>query len=269
MKATPYTFSYGVNSLETGDVKEHKERVTPEGVTEGEYRWLQPNGLFRVTRYTADNGGYRAVVSEEAGEPVATYYTNTLLGSSQGSFIDNFQSNSQGFRSFQPSNRGSSRTQSFQSGGFSTSPSFQNQELTGFVNPQNTFQSGSTNGQSFQNQELTGLQFQGFVNPQNTFQSGSANGQSFQNQGFSGSRVFQNPRNIINGGIIDGGVIDSTSGTFRSGFNQFGSNSNNFNSNLNPSFSNLNRFGNSGFSNGDINRGTAVVLSTNRNRFFV
>lgn len=43
----PYQFSYGVNVPETDDIKEHKETTSPEGRTEGEYRWLQPNGLFR------------------------------------------------------------------------------------------------------------------------------------------------------------------------------------------------------------------------------
>ncbi|XP_066962576.1 uncharacterized protein DDB_G0280315-like isoform X2 [Macrobrachium rosenbergii] len=249
---TPYAFAYGVNSPETGDVKEHKESVSPSGVTEGEYRWLQPNGLFRVTRYTADNGGYRAVVSEEAGEPVATYYTNSLQGSgtSQGSVITSFQSNNQGFSSFQPGNLVISRTQNFQNQGFTNTPNFQNQEFRDF-------------------------QFQGFRSPQNIFPRDSSNSQSFQNRGFSGSQVFQNQRNVIDGGIIDGGIIDggvtsTTSNTFGSGFNRFGSNQNNFNRNFNrnfDSFNNFDGFGNSGFTSGDINRGTAVVFSSNRNRF--
>merc|ERR1712106_700804 len=77
--AVPYDFSYGVNVVETGDVKEHKETKTAEGRTDGEYRWLQPNGLFRVVRYyvTADSG-FVAQVSEEPGPDVPNYYTNSI-----------------------------------------------------------------------------------------------------------------------------------------------------------------------------------------------
>ncbi|XP_066962326.1 uncharacterized protein [Macrobrachium rosenbergii] len=68
-RPTPYSLAYGVSDPNTGDEKEHKETVSPSGVTEGEFRWLQPNGLFRITRYTADDvSGFRAIVSEEPGE---------------------------------------------------------------------------------------------------------------------------------------------------------------------------------------------------------
>ncbi|XP_066962323.1 uncharacterized protein [Macrobrachium rosenbergii] len=240
----PYSFAYGVNSLETGDVKEHKETLSPSGVTEGEYRWLQPNGLFRVTRYTADGGGYRAVVSEEAGEPVPVITTPTASTGQinrKGSVITSFRSNNQGFSGFQPG-----RTQIFQSQGLPISSTFPNREFT-----------------SFRNQD--------FRSPQITFSQGSSNGQTFQNGGFSGSRVFQNPGNVIDGGIIDGGIIDggvtiidggvtiSSSSDFEPGFNRFGSNQNNFNANLNtnfvPPFGDFNRFGNSGFANRNFNRG--------------
>ncbi|XP_064085272.1 uncharacterized protein LOC135200564 [Macrobrachium nipponense] len=255
----PYSFAYGVNSLETGDIKEHKETVSPSGVTEGEYRWLQPNGLFRVTRYTADNGGYRAVVSEEAGTPVATYYTNSLQGSgpSQGSVITSFRSNNQAIGGFQPGNLVISRAQDFQNQGFTNSPNFQNREFT-----------------SFQNQD--------FRSPRITISQGSSNGQTFQDGGFPGSQVFQNQGNVIDGGIIDGGIIDggvsfidggvtiSSSSDFEPGFNRFVSNQNNFNANLNANFGpfgDFNRFDNSGFRNRNINGGTAVVLASNQNRF--
>ena len=46
----PYSFGYGVNVLETSDVKEHKETKSESGRTEGMYRWLQPNGLYRYYR---------------------------------------------------------------------------------------------------------------------------------------------------------------------------------------------------------------------------
>ncbi|MPC19209.1 Synaptobrevin [Portunus trituberculatus] len=44
-----YDFGYGVSVPHTGDAKEHKETVSQTGRTEGEYRWLQPNGLYRPT----------------------------------------------------------------------------------------------------------------------------------------------------------------------------------------------------------------------------
>lgn len=43
----PYEYAYGVNNATTGDVKEHLEVTSASGRTEGEYRWLQPNGLFK------------------------------------------------------------------------------------------------------------------------------------------------------------------------------------------------------------------------------
>lgn len=49
-RVTPYDFGYGVSVPATGDAKEHKEYVSPSGHTEGEYRVLQPNGLYRYTR---------------------------------------------------------------------------------------------------------------------------------------------------------------------------------------------------------------------------
>ncbi|XP_063889876.1 uncharacterized protein LOC135116380 [Scylla paramamosain] len=83
---TPYDFAYGVSVPNTGDAKEHKETVSPSGRTEGEYRWLQPNGLYRVVRYFVEgDSGFQAEVSEEPGPDVANYYTNSLTQeSSQG-----------------------------------------------------------------------------------------------------------------------------------------------------------------------------------------
>ncbi|XP_069987042.1 uncharacterized protein [Penaeus vannamei] len=75
----PHDFAYGVEVPETGDAKEHKQSVSPSGRTEGEYRWLLPNGLFKVVRYFVDGGsGFQAEVSEEPGPAVGNYYTNSL-----------------------------------------------------------------------------------------------------------------------------------------------------------------------------------------------
>ncbi|XP_050736888.1 uncharacterized protein LOC127008645 [Eriocheir sinensis] len=86
---TPHDFGYGVSVAETGDAKEHKQSVLPSGRTEGEYRWLQPNGLFRVVRYFVEgNSGFQAEVSEEPGPDVTNYYTNSLTQeNSQGAAV--------------------------------------------------------------------------------------------------------------------------------------------------------------------------------------
>ncbi|XP_069986347.1 uncharacterized protein [Penaeus vannamei] len=75
----PHDFAYGVEVPDTGDAKEHKQSVSPSGRTEGEYRWLLPNGLFNVVRYFVDgDSGFQAEVSEEPGPAVGNYYTNSL-----------------------------------------------------------------------------------------------------------------------------------------------------------------------------------------------
>ncbi|ROT76907.1 cuticular protein CPR76a [Penaeus vannamei] len=75
----PHDFAYGVEVSDTGDAKEHKQTVSPSGRTEGEYRWLQPNGLYTVVRYYVDgDSGFQAEVSEEPGPAVGNYYTNSL-----------------------------------------------------------------------------------------------------------------------------------------------------------------------------------------------
>ncbi|XP_042861845.1 uncharacterized protein LOC122246998 isoform X2 [Penaeus japonicus] len=75
----PHDFSYGVQESDTGDAKEHKQSVSPSGRTEGEYRWLLPNGLFNVVRYYVDgDSGFQAQVSEEPGPAVGNYYANSL-----------------------------------------------------------------------------------------------------------------------------------------------------------------------------------------------
>merc|ERR1712212_1452473 len=75
----PHDFAYGVNDPETGDAKEHKQSVSASGRTEGEYRWLQPNGLYTVVKYFVDgDSGFQAEVSEEPGPAISNYYTNSL-----------------------------------------------------------------------------------------------------------------------------------------------------------------------------------------------
>ncbi|XP_037788516.1 uncharacterized protein LOC119583860 [Penaeus monodon] len=88
-KVTPYEFGYGVSQPETGDAKEHRQFLSPSGKVGGEYRWLQPNGLYRVTRYHIDDaGGYHATVSEEDGNQVSNYYFNAVDYSSASQPLD-------------------------------------------------------------------------------------------------------------------------------------------------------------------------------------
>ncbi|KAL7642999.1 UNVERIFIED_CONTAM: hypothetical protein RMT77_006288 [Armadillidium vulgare] len=75
----PYEFGYGVNNANTGDAKEHKETTSENGRTEGEYRWLQPNGLFRVVRYYVEgNSGFIAEVTEEEKPRLKNYMFSNL-----------------------------------------------------------------------------------------------------------------------------------------------------------------------------------------------
>ncbi|XP_037788547.1 uncharacterized protein LOC119583901 [Penaeus monodon] len=84
----PHEFAYGVEAPETGDVKEHKQSVSRTGRTDGEYRWLQPNGLYQVVRYYVDgDSGFQAHVSEEPGPGVGNYYSNSLSGESSVGFV--------------------------------------------------------------------------------------------------------------------------------------------------------------------------------------
>ncbi|XP_066963263.1 probable GH family 25 lysozyme 3 [Macrobrachium rosenbergii] len=296
---TPYSFAYGVSDPDTGDEKEHKETVSPSGVTEGEFRWLQPNGLYRTTRYTADDAlGFRAIVSEEPGERVGNYYTNSLLGGSvevpsvfpsrgnQQSFSGFQSGNQQSFSGFQSGNQPS--FSGFQSGNQQSFNNFdvRNQVVTSSQNFQNqapsrgpTFQTSTIS--TTQNQGFTSLPVQSFIIPQNP------QPQTFTT--FTTSQPSQSTGNIIDGGIIDGGfvsggvidggIVGTTSTTFDSGFNQFnpstssfnsGSSLNSFGSTSNNFGLNSNRFGTSRLSsrnNNNSNQGLAVLLAGDSNRF--
>ncbi|XP_042861840.1 uncharacterized protein LOC122246997 isoform X1 [Penaeus japonicus] len=91
----PYDFAYGVEVPETGDSKEHKQSASPSGRTDGEYRWLQPNGLYTIVRYYVDgDSGFQAEVSEEPGPAVGNYYANSLSQESASGVVS---STNQGF----------------------------------------------------------------------------------------------------------------------------------------------------------------------------
>ncbi|XP_064085270.1 uncharacterized protein LOC135200561 [Macrobrachium nipponense] len=271
---TPYSFAYGVSDPDTGYEKEHKETVSPSGVTEGEFRWLQPNGLYRTTRYTADDAlGFRAIVSEEPGERVGNYYTNSLLGGSvEVPSVFPSRGNLQSFSGFQSGNQQS--FSGFDSGNriVTSSQSFQNQAPSRVP----TIQTISTT----QDQGFTSLPVQSFTIRQNP------QPQTFTT--FTTSQPSQSSGNIVDGGIIDGGVVSggvidggivgTTSTTFDSGFNQFNPNANSFNagsslSNFGSTPSNFvinsNRFGSTRFSstNNNNHQGLAVLLAGDSNRF--
>ncbi|XP_066963260.1 uncharacterized protein [Macrobrachium rosenbergii] len=273
---TPYSFAYGVSDPDTGDEKEHKETVSPSGVTEGEFRWLQPNGLFRITRYTADDAsGFRAIVSEEPGERVGNYYTNSLLGGSvEVPSVFPSRGNLQSFSGFQAGNQ-----QSFNSGNriVTSSQNFQTQA----PRRRPTFQTSTIS--TTQNQGFTSLPVQSFTIPQNP------QPQTFTT--FTSSQPSQSTGNIIDGGIIDGGIVSggivgggvidggivgTTSTTFDSGFNQFnpstssfnsGSSLNNFGSTSSSFGLNSNRPGTTRFSGASITQGIPVILANGPNQF--
>merc|ERR1712106_1290254 len=200
--AVPYDFSYGVNVVETGDVKEHKETKTAEGRTDGEYRWLQPNGLFRVVRYyvTADSG-FVAQVSEEPGPDVPNYYTNSITGDNGDaviSFPEGRSINEEG-RSLGTSSQLNSISrrpntitrQSFRKPIPSPTPAIVNTPRPAFVRQSSTRQQSSNNQQSFSSQgNFVGEIIDGGFIDRGIIDGGFING------------------GVIDGGIIDGGIID-------------------------------------------------------------
>ncbi|XP_069950568.1 cuticle protein 16.8-like [Cherax quadricarinatus] len=173
---TPYDFGYGVYIEETGDAKEHKESVSPSGRTEGEYRWLQPNGLFRVVRYYVDgDSGFQAQVSEEPGPDVVNYYTNSLS---------------------QETSSGTAASQGLAKSidvGQSTLGIAAN--LISARQPSRSRPASLKPAQTFQSQQQSFSRQQSFRNQQ-----------SFNSQQGSFGNVIDG--GIIDGGIIDGGIID-------------------------------------------------------------
>ncbi|XP_069987043.1 sericin-2-like [Penaeus vannamei] len=272
----PYDFAYGVNVESTGDVKEHKESVSPSGRTEGEYRWLQPNGLYRVTRYFVDgDGGYQASVSEEPGDQVSNYYFSSLANAGSSSST---QVSQQGFSSSQSSGNGaafsgsrfSSNQQAFGTSQFSGNRQiFGNSQSSGnqvaFGNSFSGNQQIFGNSQSSGNQAAfgnslfsTNQQFLG--NSQSSLdQNRFLSSQSLQNQpnsqtgNFVGSSIIDG--GVISGGVIDGGVIDGgvVNGATFGATNAF-SDSNSFSQGVT-------NFQTSVADRSDINRGVAVILA--------
>ncbi|XP_071527764.1 uncharacterized protein [Panulirus ornatus] len=226
---TPYDFAYGVNVPDTGDAKEHKESVSPSGRTEGEYRWLQPNGLYLVVRYYVDgDSGFQAEVSEEPGDDVTNYYSNTLSQVSSsgalasqgfGKSIDASLSSTLGAAvnvisaprpslnrqpSFTPSQNFNSQQQRFNS----QEQRFNSQEQR-FNSQQQSF-SSQEQGFNIQQQNFNRQQ-QNFNRQRQSFNSQEQRFNS-QEQRFGNEQNFnlrqESRGNIIDGGIIDGGIID-------------------------------------------------------------
>jgi len=177
--SVPYDFSYGVNVFDTGDVKEHKETKSTEGRTDGEYRWLQPNGLYRVVRYYVEPGtGFVAEVSEEPGPDVPNYYTNSIIGDIGDAAI-----------SFPEAKSFNSVTSSSQLNSIRARPNTISRQPIRKQTPAIRTPRPSFVRQSFTSEESSSSE-QSFNNQQ-----------SFSSQGsFSGG--------IIDGGVIDGGIID-------------------------------------------------------------
>merc|ERR1740131_768461 len=84
-QAPAHEYAYGVQT-DQGDVKEHKQVTDNNGRQEGEYKWLMPDGLFKVVRWSVQgDSGFVAQVSEEPGQrAVGNYYFNSLTGEGTG-----------------------------------------------------------------------------------------------------------------------------------------------------------------------------------------
>nr|XP_027211842.1 uncharacterized protein LOC113805118 [Penaeus vannamei] len=212
----PHDFAYGVEVSDTGDAKEHKQTVSPSGRTEGEYRWLQPNGLYTVVRYFVDGGsGFQAEVSEEPGPAVGNYYTNSL---SQESSSGAASAASQDFtRSFSVQQPNVGRTVEVISApipnqvSFTSAPRPNQVSFTSAPRPnQVSFTSALL---SSLNQLFTSAP--AFNAQQQTF-GGVVDG------GFIDGGIIDG--GIIDGGVIDGGIVDG--GVVSGGFGgNFASNS--------------------------------------------
>ncbi|XP_042861846.1 uncharacterized protein LOC122246998 isoform X3 [Penaeus japonicus] len=178
----PHDFSYGVQESDTGDAKEHKQSVSPSGRTEGEYRWLLPNGLFNVVRYYVDgDSGFQAQVSEEPGPAVGNYYANSLSQETSSGVVS-------------PTPQALTRSSNVQQPSVGRidviSASRPNQvSLTSALRPNQVF--SSVPAFNVQQQNFGGVIDGGFIDG-----------------------------GIIDGGIIDGGIIDDSvvSGGFSSNF---------------------------------------------------
>jgi len=231
---TPYEFEYGVNVQETGDVKEHKESVSASGRTEGEYRWLQPNGLFMVVRYYVDgDSGFVAEVSEEPGSNVEARYRNSLSQeTSATATAASPQVLAKSFDGVGQSNLGAAVNVIS-----APRPS---------LNRQTTFTPTQTFTTQRQPQRFNNINNNNNFNTQQqqqTFTSNNFNTQQQQQQTFTSGGFIDG--GFIDGGIIDGGIIDG--GIIDGGI-------------INGGFINNN------FDDFDSQEDTSVVLA-NRNRF--
>lgn len=64
-----YNFAYEVNDPHTGDFKRQQE-TRRDGIVQGQYSLLQPDGVTRTVEYRADDvNGFNAVVSNQ-GRPI-------------------------------------------------------------------------------------------------------------------------------------------------------------------------------------------------------
>jgi len=201
----PYDFSYGVNIGDTGDAKEHKETKNSAGRTDGEYRWLQPNGLYRVVRYYVEPGsGFVATVSEEPGEDIANYYTNSLAGDNANAALTFPQGRS--LEGLTPSGRelnseARSLESSSQLNSISRRPNTISRQPIRKPQP-------SPTPVVITRAPRPNFVRPSFVREQSSRQQSSSSQQSSSNQQSFSSQGGNFIGEIIDGGIIDGGIID-------------------------------------------------------------
>ncbi|XP_063591909.1 uncharacterized protein LOC134768997 [Penaeus indicus] len=217
----PHDFAYGVEVPDTGDAKEHKQSVSPSGRTEGEYRWLLPNGLFNVVRYFVDgDSGFQAEVSEEPGPAIGNYYTNSLSQeSSSGAASAAVQDFARSFSVQQASvGRAVDVISAPRPTQVSSAPRPNQVSFISAPRPsQVSFSAPRPNQVSFSSAQRPNLVSFSPPRPNQVFSSAPSPNQVFSsapspNQVFSSAPAFnaqqQTFGGVVDGGFIDGGFID-------------------------------------------------------------
>lgn len=87
-----YRYGYKVNSIVTGDVKQHSETRLKNEV-KGTYSLIEPNGVTRLVQYIANANGFNAIVRYRFGEQYAQNLSKTNFNAQQVSPTNIFGEN--------------------------------------------------------------------------------------------------------------------------------------------------------------------------------